>query len=138
MSRLDSIIAAARESGAFASRVYVGIVVEITPGTQHGPASSYSYKIGINFPSGYQEVDGIVPVQERWDDAVTDVRPLRVPSVVLVADVEGELQLVARELPWTEPCAASRSGPDQEAARIIGAIKSMTPAQRAILRQELK
>lgn len=88
---------------------FVGIVdaVVYLPGGAPPPyakASLWAYDVWVNFADGQRKVLAIKPVMERWDEAY-NVVPIRVNTVVLVGSVNGNLQLMARELPHSVGCS---------------------------------
>lgn len=106
--------------------------------SEHGPAEGVTIVADVNFPSGSQEVALKSVSQQMFPSGHVILPQLEPPVVCIVSDVQGKLQMNFVFAPWVEPCSQSRSGTEQQIAALIGAVKSMTPAQKAILKQELK
>lgn len=83
------------------NEAYLGVIRGHT-GQSPGPASGITYRIVVNFPDGPREVVGISPAIQRW--TITDVEAIANGTAVWVASVQGRLQLMERELPYTRPC----------------------------------
>lgn len=120
--------------------MFVGLVTAVATGpTGFGAASLYSYDVFVNFPvdqrsgSGPRICPGLKPAMQRWDDSI-NVIPLEINSVVHVASIAGELQLLARELPHTVPCGGQASAKSMET---LASVLAMTREQKAMLRQAL-
>ncbi len=118
---------------------YIGIVKGQTTGpADHGPQSMMSYRVFINFPDSPQEVDGVFLVSDQFQDDESDVRPLKVGTVVLIAHIAGQLQATGIQIPHLVPCNQSRASIEQNAiANLIGTIKTMTAQQKQIVAKEL-
>lgn len=116
---------------------YTGIIVDEPVGPpSHGPASTMSFAVYVNFPDGPQKVTGLKPVSQQWPDDI-DVTRLKEGTVVLIANVAGQLQMTATMIPYVEPCPGVSDNLPGQLANLIGLIKSMTPSQKAIVKQEL-
>lgn len=91
--------------------IYPGIVNAVhyngqLPPPAYAASSKWSYDIWVNLPNGPQLCPRMVPVEERYPDAV-NVIPLQVNRVVAVGVVKGQLQLMASEKPHIVPCGSN-------------------------------
>lgn len=123
-------------STTFPDGVYTGVVRGLSSGDSPGPASAMSYRIVVNFPHQKQEISGVRPAADRWPDQVK-VRALQPGTAVLVAVVQGRLQLTERELPHFAPCQQQISAPPQSADQFILSL-SQNPERLAQLAALLK
>lgn len=117
---------------------YTGIIVDEPVGPpSHGPASTMSYTVYINFPDGPQKVTGLKPVSQQWPDTI-DVMRFTEGTAVLVANVAGQLQMTGTMIPYIVPCNQNAASIEQDAtANLIGTIKTMTAQQKQIVAKEL-
>lgn len=86
---------------------YPAEVVAVSGPAGHGPASGYTYTLDVTMDDKTRQFAGVKPNTERWPDALTDVVPIRVGTLVGVFIVGNKIVMDARELPYLRPCGAN-------------------------------
>lgn len=120
--------------GTTIDQAYFG-VIRSHNGPAVGPASGISYNVAVNMPGGTRLLEGIRPAVDRWPDAF-NVRPISPATAVWIADVRGQVQLMARELPNAVECPGGNPG-ITGGESLLQTVRSMTQAERDQLKQEL-
>lgn len=104
--------------------------------TTPGAASSISYSIDANFPTGVQPLSGIQPHTDRPDDSI-DTQPVKIGTFGMAYEMGGILQVQLYEREATGPCSSGIAGFTNEIDRLIMLVRSMSREQKDALREAL-
>ena len=80
---------------------YMGVVVSASASV--GPASTISYTINVNLPTGMRQMTNVRPFGNRWPDII-DILAAPPGTIVDVYDLGGVLQFQFVEYPSIEEC----------------------------------
>ena len=76
-------------------------------GQTPGPASGISYTVGVNMPSGVVVIDGVVPYENRWPDALDIDGEAMVDHIVSASVVGNRYYWDFNEPPILKDCAGN-------------------------------